>query len=172
MCLSVVELLLCGTAVALASIHTAAGRTNCALVNRFVTSFRILPHRTGAPFVLLPLSRDGNCVGHHAARPPSAAQRRCAARQAVLASCRCSSPLALGGLCGRSRSSPLALGGLCGRCRSSPHAHSGLCGRYRSANLRILLRAVAARRCLPMFRWGAQDSSFLPAVGVSRICRA
>ena len=165
MCLSVVELLLCGTAVALASIHTAAGRTNCALVNRFVTSFRILPHRTGAPFVLLPLSRDGNCVGHHTTRLPSAAQCRSTAHRAVPASCRCSSPLALGGLCGRCRSAPHALGGLCGRCRVlslvatrprwalwalPPHALGGLCGRCRSAVLRILPRAVAAHRCLPI----------------------
>ena len=33
----------------------------------------------GPPRVLLPLTRDGYCVGHHAPMLPSAAQRRCAA---------------------------------------------------------------------------------------------
>ena len=73
---------------------------------------------SGAPRFLLPLPRDGYCVGHHAARPPSAAQRRCAAHRNVRPSYRCSSPLALGGLCGRYCLSPHALGGLCGRCLS------------------------------------------------------
>ena len=101
-CCCVVLLLLCRTAVVTASSRTAAGRTNCTLRTDLPQPSGCLPMLCGAPRILLPLTRDGYCVGHHATRPPSAAQRRCAARRNVrVAACRikrpsllhCSSPL-------------------------------------------------------------------------------